>query len=158
MLIRFGTANTEDVRAHAQNAVNHLWKGGVESIKDLGLSKTGTYLEIPWDTTLLLMGVTSQLTNELTAEQGRGTEAFIAELVEGRDTLMTKVASRKVVTEDGKIGGTPHTFSVIALHSGFRSFNGSWQGILESTMGRPRAWLDDLIKELPRIRKFKVAL
>ena len=156
MLIRFGLANTQEVRDHAQSAVDHLWKAGVQSIKDVGLTKTGKYLQIPWDTTFLLMGVTSQLTAELTAEQGRGTEAFQAELLDGSDTLMTKRASRKLVTEDGKTGGTPHEFSVIALHSGARSFEGSWQGILESTLGRPRVGLDELIKELPRIKKFKV--
>lgn len=152
MPMKFALVQSQGVRDHAQNAVDHLQKHGQDRIADVALVPSGRTLMIPWDTTFLLMGTSSELEAELGGVQAGGKASFTVDL-DDEDALMTKVASRKWTREDAK-GVVPHEVSVIALHAGARTFSGSWQGILEKTMGRPRAGIDELLLELPRIRKF----
>ncbi len=155
MPMRFGLSSETLVRNHQDNAVKVLWTGGGEdSIAALGLKKSGKALVIPEDTTLLLMGTTSELDGELQRVKSGGINEFVTVTPSDTDyRLMTKVAVRKWTAQGGGVG-TPHHVSVIALHSAAATFGGGWQSILENTLARPAATLDDLIAELPRIRKF----
>ncbi len=155
MPMRFGVSSEPLVRSHQDNAVMLLWTGaGKHSIASVGLTQSGSALVIPEDTTLLLMGTTSELDGELQRIKQGGITAFVTRTPSDTDSrLLSAVAARKWTADGGGLG-VQHKVSVIALHSRFVTFEGGWRDILSRGLRSDRVAVDDLIAELPRIKQF----
>jgi len=153
--MRYGLASDTLVRTHQDNAVKLLWtpSGGQASIGQLGLQKSGSAYVIPEDTTLLLMGTTSDLDGELRRVKGSGIDRFVT--LTPRDTdlrFLSKVAARKWTTEGGGVG-MPHQVTVIAVHSKLTTFEGGWRDIVDGRLNSDTVTIDELLRELPLIKE-----
>ena len=152
-MMRFGITGDHLVRHGPDPAIAFLWTGsGQATISAVGLTRDGTSLVIPFDTTFLMMGYTPELTAELTAVQGTGITSFLAKAPSGVDAARAKLAARRTTAEGGSKLAIGHTVTVIALHAAATSFHGQWQGILQQGLGSRRATIADLLAELPLIK------
>jgi hypothetical protein len=150
---RFGYTSDDVVRRSPSNAVTFLWTGaGKASVMALLLPRSGSALVVPDDATLLLMGVTSELTAELHSLQGAGIDRFTVPAIGAADDRrMIKVAARRWTTEGGDVVGVPHKVSIIALHSTYRDFDDEWTQLMALQV--PPTTIASLLDELPKIRE-----
>jgi hypothetical protein len=137
------------------NAVALLWASGQDSLLSLELKKIGNALAIPFQKTLLMMGITEDLEAELRRVKARRFEAITVDTPPKEEPIIIPMGARKW-TKDPMDMGAPRKLSVIAIHGGDGGddrFDKSWTWILPKTMITPPISIDELIKELPELRK-----
>ncbi len=151
MPMQFGLTPDQLVRDSVDNALTYLWSGaGVAHIKDLKLKSSGKDLIVPDDHTLLLMGITEELTSELGAVKAAGADRFANATQKGGLATMSKYGARRRTSEGGKLGKMPQV-TLVALHAaGGAGFDKSWTWFGVAT---PSITIDDLLAELPLIRE-----
>ncbi|HEY7989360.1 MAG TPA: hypothetical protein VIE19_09085 [Lapillicoccus sp.] len=150
MPMRFGLTPDQLVRDNVDTALTFLWSSlGVDQVSDLKLKSSGTHLIVPDDATLLLMGITSELTAELGAVKTAGADRFANESQKDGMAFMLKFAARRRTTKGGKPSLNMPEVTLIALHAGAAKFDTSWTQFGRAT---PHVKIDDLVAELPLIK------
>jgi hypothetical protein len=151
MPMQFGLTPDQLVRNSVENTVTYLWSSaGVAHIKDLKLKSSGKDLIVPDDHTLLLMGISDELTAELGAVKAAGAERFANATQRDGLATMSKYGARTRTSEGGKVGKLPEV-TLIALHAaGAAGFDKSWTRFGVAT---PSITIDDLLAELPLIKQ-----
>ena len=152
MPMQFGLTPDQLVRHSVDNAVTYLWQGGgVAHLKDLKLKSSGQDLIVPDDHTLLLMGITDELTAELGTVKAAGITRFANESQRDGLATMSKYGARRRTTEGGKTSANMPKVTLVALHAaGAAGFGKSWTWFGKST---PSITVDALLAELPLIKQ-----
>ena len=86
-------------------------------VSALKLKSSGTHLIVPDDATLLLMGITSELTAELGAVKSAGADRFANESQKDGMAFMLKFGARRRTTEGGKPSLNMPEVTLVALHA-----------------------------------------
>ena len=152
MPVRFLLTDADLIREHVNNAVALLWTAGQDSILGLELAKVGNELQIPAHQTLLMMGTTDELEAQLRHVKSRRIEGITSATPFGGEAFLIPKGARKWTADPQGIN-KPQELSVIALHGGNQKFDKSWKPILATFLFTPPITIDELIAELPTIRK-----
>jgi hypothetical protein len=125
---RFGLCADAFVRESPHNAVTYLWSAGSDSLSAVGLSTTSSAYIVPADATLLMMGFTDEIKDELKATEAAGFDRLIAPPVgHVDDRRLPKVAARKKTT-DGNGVGLSIVVTVLAIQGEATTFGDEWTG------------------------------